>query len=64
MRDLLKRRFEAFVRMRWIKEIEKSTDEYKIAFRKCERKRYVLYALVKAYKEKYGEDLMGGDYGK
>lgn len=57
MLDLLKRTFELWIKMRWLKEIEIATDESKKAYEKAIRKRYVLNELLKAYKEKYGEDL-------
>jgi hypothetical protein len=56
MRDLLKRTFELWVKMRWLKEINKAVDQYKKARDKAQRKQYVVNALLKAYKEKYKED--------
>lgn len=57
MGDLLKRSFDLFVKMRWLKEIDKAVDQYNKATVKARQKRYVLNELLNAYKEKYGEDL-------
>ena len=57
MKALLKKRFELFVKMRWLKIINKETDKYKKLEEKSNRQLYVVNALLKEYKEKYGEDL-------
>ncbi len=57
MRELLKRRFELFVKMRWLKTINKETDKYKKLTEKSNRQLYVVNALLKRYHEIYGEDL-------
>ena len=57
MGELLKKRFELFVKMRWLKTINKEADKYKKLEEKLNRSRYVVNSLVKAYLEKYGEDL-------
>lgn len=56
MKALLKKRFELFVKMRWLKTIKKETDKYTELKEKSNRQLYVLNALLKEYKEKYGED--------
>lgn len=63
MMELLKRRFDLFVKMRWLKTIDKETDKYKKLTEKSNRQLYVLNALLKAYHEKYGEDLRNGKKG-
>jgi hypothetical protein len=57
MRELLKRRLELFVKMRWLKTINKETDKYKKLTEKSNRQLYVVNALLKRYYEIYGEDL-------
>ena len=57
MRELLKKRFEMFVKMRWLKTINKETNKYEKLKAKSIRQIYVVNALLKEYKEKYGEDL-------
>ena len=57
MRELFKKRFELFVKMRWLKTINKETDKYTKLKEKSNRQLYVVNALLKEYKEKYGEDL-------
>ena len=57
MKALLKKRFELFVKMRWLKTINKETNKYEKLKAKSIRQIYVVNALLKEYKEKYGEDL-------
>ena len=57
MKALLKKRFELFVKMRWLKTINKETDKYTKLKEKTNRQLYVLNALLNEYLEKYGEDL-------
>lgn len=57
MRALLKKSFELFVKMRWLKTINKETDKYKKLTEKSNRQLYVVNALLKRYHEIYGEDL-------
>lgn len=57
MKALLKKIFELFVKMRWLKTINKETDKYTKLKEKSNRQLYVVNALLKEYKEKYGEDL-------
>ena len=63
LRELLKKRFDLFVRMRWLKTINKETDKYKKLEEKSNRQLYVLNALLKRYHEIYGEDLRKGKGG-
>lgn len=57
MRELLKEEFELFVRMRWLKAIDKETDKYRKLIYKSNRQLHVVKALLKKYFEIYGEDL-------
>ena len=57
MKALLKKRFELFVKMRWLKTIDKETDKYKKLEEKSNRQLYVVNALLKEYLKRYGEDL-------
>lgn len=63
MKELLKQRFELFVKMRWLKTISKETDKYKKLQEKTNRQLYVVNELLKAYREKYGENLRRGEKG-
>ena len=63
MRDLLKRRFELFVKMRWLKTIDKETDKCKKLTEKLNRQRYVVNELLKEYFKIYGENLRKTDKG-
>lgn len=63
LRELLKQRFDLFVKMRWLKTINKETDKYKKLKEKSNRQLYVLNALLKRYHEIYGEDLRKGKGG-
>ena len=64
LRELLKRRFDLFVKMRWLKTINKETDKYKKLAEKTNRQLYVLNALLKRYHKIYGEDLRKGKGGE
>lgn len=57
MKALLKESFELFVKMRWLKTINKEADKYKKLTEKSNRQLYVVNALLKRYHEIYGEDL-------
>ena len=63
LRELLKQRFDLFVKMRWLKTINKETDKYKKLEEKSNRQLYVLNTLLKRYHEIYGEDLRKGKGG-
>lgn len=57
MREILKKEFELFVRMRWLKTIDKETDKHRKLINKTNRQSYVVKALLEKYCEIYGEDL-------
>ena len=63
MRKLLKKRFELFVQMRWLKTINKETEKYKKLKGKTDRQLYVLDKLLKEYQNIYGENLRRGEKG-
>lgn len=63
MRELLKRRFELFVKMRWLKAIDKETNKYKKLTEKSNRQLYVLNEFLKEYHKKYGQDLRKHEKG-
>ena len=63
MFELLKRSFEFWVKNRWLKEIERATDEHRKAVEMANRKLYVLQKLVDAYNERYDENLWSVEYG-
>ncbi len=51
MRKLLKRGFNLFVKMRWLKIIDKENQKYERLKRKTNQQLYVLSALLKEYHE-------------
>ena len=57
MKKLLKESFELFCRNIWLRTIDKECDKYNKLKSKLNRQQYVVNALVKRYKELYGEDL-------
>ena len=57
MAELLKREFELFIKMRWLKTIDKESDKYNKLKSKLTRQRYVVNKLLERYTEIYGEDL-------
>ena len=63
MRKLLKRRFELFVKMRWLKTINKETDKYQKLTEKSNRQLYVVNELIKEYQKIYGENLRKWEKG-
>jgi hypothetical protein len=63
MRELLKRRFELFVKMRWLKTIDKETEKYKKLEGKLNRQLRVVNELLKEYYKIYGENLRNGKKG-
>lgn len=63
MKLLLKRMFELFVKMQWLKTINKEVDKYKRLEEKLNRSRYVLNELLKEYFKKYGENLRNTEKG-
>lgn len=60
MIELMKQRFELFVKMRWLKTIEKETDKYSKLKSKLSRQQHVVNALLAEYSNKYGESLRKG----
>lgn len=65
MRELLKKEFDLFVRVRWLKAIDKETDKYRKLINKSNRQSRVVKALLEKYCEIYGEDLRkttGGEF--
>lgn len=63
MRELLKRRFELFVKMRWLKTIDKESEKYKKLEGKLNRQLRVVNELLKEYYKIYGENLRNGKKG-
>ena len=57
MKKLLKERFELFCKNNWLRTIHKECDKYNKLKSKLNRQQYIVNALVKRYKELYGEDL-------
>lgn len=57
MVELLKRSFDLFVKIRWLKTIDKECDKYNKIKCKLYRQQYVVNTLIKEYKKIYSEDL-------
>ena len=57
MTELLKETFELFVKMRWLKTIDKEVDKYIKLKEKLNRQQYVVNSLEKRFKEIYGIDI-------
>ena len=57
MKKLLKESFELFCKNNWLRTIDKECDTYNKLKSKLNRQQYVVNALIKRYKELYGEDL-------
>ena len=57
MVELLRQWFNLFVKMRWLKRIDKEIGKYNKSKNKLNRQQNVINSLVKRYKEIYSEDL-------
>lgn len=54
MKELLKKRIELFIKMQWLKTIEKEVDKRNHLYEKYKRSAYVVAKLVEEYESKYG----------
>lgn len=57
LKQLIRETFDLWTKMRWLKMIDKETDKYLKYQQKLARQQSVVSALIKRYKEIYGEDL-------
>ena len=57
MRALIKEWFDLWVKMRWLKTIDKETEKFKKLNAKTNRQLHVVNSLVKRYREIYDVDL-------
>lgn len=57
LKRLVKESFDLWVKMHWLKTIDKETDKYLKYQQKLACQQSVVNALIKRYKEIYGEDL-------
>ena len=57
LKELLKRTFEIWRKMRWLKMIDREADEMRKLAEKWNRKQYVVKELVREYNERYGDSL-------
>lgn len=57
MKELLRKRLELFIKMRWLKTIDKEVDKHKKLTEKLNRQRCVVNELLSEYFKIYGEDL-------
>ena len=55
MRKLLKQTFELWVKMRWLKTIDKAVKKRSKCFSKYKRQEYVVSELVKEYNKIYAD---------
>ena len=53
MRDLIKKSFDLWVKMRWLKTINKETNKYNKIEAKRKRQAYIIRDLWKSYNEIY-----------
>ena len=53
MKNLLKQSFDLWVKMRWLKIIDKETDKYNKIEAKRKRQAHIVHSLWKRYKEIY-----------
>lgn len=56
MKNLIKRSFDVYVKMRWLKTIDKETDKYNKIEAKRKRQAYVVHSLWKRYNELYSNE--------
>ena len=56
MKNLIKRSFDVWVKMRWLKMIDKETDKYNKIEAKRKRQAYVVHSLWKRYNELYSNE--------
>lgn len=61
MAELIKMSFEIWVKMRWLKEINKVVDERNKAYKKYIRKCLVLDDLLKEFNKKYPNNVFKGE---
>lgn len=55
MKELLKRRFELWIKMRWLKTIDKEIKKRRKYFFKYKRQEYVVNKLVEEYNNLYAD---------
>ena len=55
MKELLKKRIELFIKMQWVKTINKEVDKRNKLYEKYQRSVHVISALIKEHESKYGE---------
>lgn len=55
MKELLKQRFELWIKMRWIKTIDKENKKRRKYFFKYKRQEYVVDKLVEEYNKLYAD---------
>lgn len=59
--ELIKRSFNLFVKMRWLKEINKVVDARNRAYKKYVKEALVLDDLLKDFNQKYPNDVFKGE---
>ena len=61
MKQLFKRSFKLFVKMRWLKEINKVVDKRNKAYKQYIKECLVLDDLLKEFNKKYPNDVFKGE---
>lgn len=59
MFELIKYRFDLFIKHRWLKTIDKACNKYNKLSAKARHQAAIINALIKRYNELYGENLRG-----
>lgn len=55
LKELLKKRFELFVKMQWLKAINQEVEKRNKYYENYQRKVYVVAKLIEEYEIKFGE---------
>ena len=61
LRKLIKKHFNLWVQMRWIKDIDRETEKLRKLRLKCNLQKSVLGALIKEYKKLYPDTRLKGE---
>lgn len=63
MKELLKEWFELFVKMRWMKTIDRTHDRYMKLKRKADREAHAIRKLIERFNELYPDDKLTIKWG-
>lgn len=59
MKDLIKESFDLWVKMRWLKTIDKEANKYNKLNAKIKRQAYIVHSLIDRYNELYRGEAIG-----